>query len=466
MFAGPKAPFVPTDIERVDIGDAAIGALDDDSAVNPNDGTYYGVYEVALPDGVAARFRAKSDDFPPTLSVYAPDGRLMGTGPAMAEQNTNLLVRPVTGGGIHTIVVSAPDAGMHGSFRLAVDTIDEPDEHLSFPGETSGVVYDDRLTDPDALPYSAHALELYESGGLELEVESEDFAPRLMLFDADSGELLVEAVGTSSHPARLTTIAPAGSYEVAVAARKDNPDGYYHLRADHADFDSLEDFAVGDPHQSVLTWKRSDIPGIDYTGRGFEVEVDEPAVFDARLDTGAFEGLLVLTDAQGAAVAKADSVLLDTTVVRLSRPLDPGTYTLWVSSVYGAEQQGPFELHTEFRDPPATEQLVPDATVKGALTEGSLIHPRRQSFVEYYTVELDAPTRLAIELKSDEFDPYLFVEHDETGELVADNHDAGLGTTDSLIEQRFDAGTYRIGVTSLAPDIKGTFTLLVDRALP
>lgn len=224
-----------------------------------------------------------------------------------------------------------------------------------------------------------------------------------------------------------------------------------------------QQFTIGETYRGVLDWQRVDVPGTDHTGDAFELRVDEDALLHAHLYVEDFDGELVVTDEDDNRVARAGADGRSVDPVRLGETLEPGDYTLFVGA--DPDSQGSFELLVELDEPPGVETLRPDTTVDGMLTDRARVLEQRQSFVVFHRLKLEEPTRLELLLKSEDFDAYLFVV-DGDGELIADNHDAHIGTTDSRIEQQFEPGSYRIGATSLTPATTGAFELTVQRTLP
>lgn len=457
-LGGPDLPSSPDEITEIQLGESAELTLDEDAPINLVDGAPYRVYQLELQQDATLSISATSSDLPPTISLYGPDGQLLGWGPAVHDEYSNLLVRPSAGEGTYTVVVSSPSADMTGSVALSVDTIDEPQEPLAFPGTTEGIVYDDGSDDEH--PRRAHPLQLDEPTGLHLTVDSSDFTPRLALVDADTGETLDEAYPVRNNPPEIRTFAPAGDYKVVVIGDQLGPDGRFELTTDTIDLQPPEQFEPGTTLRSALNWERAEIAKTGNMGLPFELQLEDHQLVYAQLHTDEFEGLLVITDEDDNAVAWADSRLVEGEPVRLGRPTTPGDYTLWVSSVYGG--QGTFELTVDLNEPPLPGDLELDAHLEGTLTEGSIIFPDHQSFVEFFDVTLEETKTLDIEARSQDFDTYLFVT-DEDHNTVADNHDADIGTTDSRITREFEPGEYTIGVTSFTPHTQGSFELTVER---
>ena len=469
LFAPERPTFEPRDRPQIE-ADTTHEATLDNGAVNPRDGTPYRAFEIELTEGDAISVETGGDDFTPTLALYGPDGALIGASTARDDDRSRLL-RPVSSTGTHLIVVAAGRVDDTGSFALSVEAIDPPRDTLSYPGETTGIVIGEGDTTGDgAIRHSTHTLEIDEPTAIELVVDADGFEPELRLVDADDeARLFVAGADATAEPHRasMVTALPAGTYELDVTRRGLGADGYYELTATGYDADTPRDFRLDETFRGVLGIDRPELSFLSgQTAQPLAIELDSESVLDVRLHTDSFDGRLLVTDADDVPVVETSTDPTNRADVRLIRPFEPGDYTLWVGSLApGVQQQGPYRLETERRDPPTAAPIELDTTIDGALTEGSAIYPPRHAFVEYYKVEIDEPTHLKIDLESREFDAYLFVENADS-EVVAENDDAHIGTTDARIEREFDPGTYRIGATTFTPDTLGHFELRVIRTIP
>lgn len=82
-------------------------------------------------------------------------------------------------------------------------------------------------------------------------------------------------------------------------------------------------------------------------------------------------------------------------------------------------------------------------------------------YLQILTIKLEAGVLYQIDLRGENFDPYLKIE-DENKNLVAQDDDSG-GGLDSLIFFRPQAtGTYRLVVTTYAPNTVGWYSYKVQ----
>lgn len=104
-------------------------------------------------------------------------------------------------------------------------------------------------------------------------------------------------------------------------------------------------------------------------------------------------------------------------------------------------------------------------TVQGWLGEGSLLLFGDGSWSDVYTLYGTAGDELVIEMRSQDFDTYLALNDDTSGQLAWD--DDGAGGTDSRIAIRLPyTGAYHILANAYFPETGGDYTLSVRRALP
>lgn len=470
----PPPNFVDDDPVQLEIGADRTDSFDPDAPVNPGDGTPFRLYEIELEEGEAVRVTARAEAMGPGLAMYDPEGRLHGLSTISDVRARTRLIRPAASSGTHLLVVSAPGTEPPESFELTVENAATPGDTIEVPGETAGILWEPGAGPAPGAdqrhPYTggarfSHHLDVDEHIFAQFEARSDDFEPRLTLVDPEEGQILIDksAGGTETS---LRTSLPAGNYQVWVSRPDPGPDGSYELDARSPDYDSPEQFEIGRSFSSWFDWDGPAIqtgPGDAARGRALELTVDEPATIDAAVDAPDFSGVLLLTRPDGSLVEQADSARGEDLDARLVHPLESGKYVLWVTGP--GDARGEFELATELRDVPEAEKLELDATVEGRLDDGAVPHRDRHTPVEFYEVELEEDRPLRIGLVSEDFDAHLIVE-DETGEVVAENDDADIGTTDAEIERDFEAGRYRIGVTTFVPGERGDYELDVVRAIP
>ncbi|MFT0797086.1 peptidase M8, partial [Synechococcus sp. H70.1] len=99
-------------------------------------------------------------------------------------------------------------------------------------------------------------------------------------------------------------------------------------------------------------------------------------------------------------------------------------------------------------------------TVTGRLTTSSPRDPRRPDhFIQEFLLSASAGQTVRIQLSSSEFDTYLFIVNQATGEVIAENDDFG-GSRNSQLDLVVQAGiNYLVRVSSYNPGATGAFQL-------
>jgi len=192
------------------------------------------------------------------------------------------------------------------------------------------------------------------------------------------------------------------------------------------------------------------------------------------LTSADFDAYLYLTDAQGNVIEEDDDGGIAPNA-RIIRTLDPGQYYVLANTLRRGES-GEYHLRVRPRQPcelsAATVELKPNQIVEGALGETSCMlkeiapalarsnpHPNRfdNSYVKPYRLRLDRTGVIRIDLRSSQFDSFLWL-LDENYKRIAANDD-GRGR-DAVIVQELRPGTYYVLVNSAGTrPSTGEFTL-------
>lgn len=438
---------------------------------NAVDGSPYRVYRLRLDRGDIIRIQAESPEFSPRLTLYSPEGDLLGvTGnDAHFAGNQTQLIRQVASGGAHLVVVSGRGHLSLGSFEIRAERLAESGA-LDFPGEVQGFLYEGKGIHPTTGgPFGAHRFTVTEEGFVEVVLESRDFEPFVSLVSADGETILAERFDDGVRARILARLTP-GDYEVWATAGREWRDGRYLLRVGTTEVDASETFELGRRYQGFLSWDRESIPGSERTGHPLAFELDEATVLDVIMRSNDFDSYLVLTDQEGNFITDDDDSGGDLDA-RISWPLQAGSYLIWATS-FSEEETGLFRIETTLRGEitdmvgtTGSRSIEIGDTSRGSLTQANPNYGPRGTRVAYYTIEIEEEMEVQINLRSTEFDAFLVLE-DAQGTVILENDDAYFGTTDALITRRLEPGSYRIAVTTYAADMVGSYTLEVDRAAP
>lgn len=214
------------------------GELGPGDGQNFKDGAYVDVYTFAGEAGERLELTVRSDALDPFLSVYAPDGRLLGANDDDAGRATTdahlELVLPAAGR--YLAVVSgfgALDTGPYeivrrGPARALAGR--RPAKALELPARLDAVLSASAEPAVDyGGPADLYAFELAEPLLLIADLSSLDFDAVLTLF-GPGGEVVAEADDSfTGTDARLQVELQPGRYELAAAAFSPEGAGPYHL---------------------------------------------------------------------------------------------------------------------------------------------------------------------------------------------------------------------------------------------
>lgn len=141
----------------------------------------------------------------------------------------------------------------------------------------------------------------------------------------------------------------------------------------------------------------------------------------------------------------------------VTRMLQAGEYLLWGGTFAG--NSGTVTLSVEESVPcPAAGVLALPSTVNGALAITDCpMEGYPSAFGDPWTLTLDAPTMVELNLTSAGFDTYLELRTADDEFLDADD-DGGAGT-DSRLVRMLPAGTYRVWATSFHGGVTGSYAL-------
>jgi hypothetical protein len=117
--------------------------------------------------------------------------------------------------------------------------------------------------------------------------------------------------------------------------------------------------------------------------------------------------------------------------------------------------------------PPGIPTLGVPQAVTGRLTTSSPRDPRRPThFIQDFLLSAPAGQTVRIQLSSIDFDTYLFIVNQATGEVIAENDDFG-GSTNSQLDLVVQAGiNYLVRVSSYDPGATGAFQLRTALVAP
>ncbi len=516
---GPVVPFPTADVDELEVNTSRSDRLRRSDLVNPRDGAPYRTYQIALNDGDVLRIVVETPDFSPGLSLFGPDGTLVGStevtrqraavhhdpyghhgygafgydpfghyghhgygaghGSHDSATGRRSLIRRASEPGMYTVVVSSLQSNEYGSYSLLTETV-ETAQTLTLPGETTGFLYEGGKVHPmTGSLLNTYPLEVTAEMSLELKLSSRDFSPMLTLVEASSERVLMERrPGMGERDVTLVTKLPPGQYELWVSSGDGGPDGQYRLHGQETTIDVSESFTLGQIYRGFLGWDLEPVTSSFRTGKPLTFTLDEPAILDALMQAQGFNSYLVLTDERGRILVEDDSSGFSYETAsywynpgvydaRIYWPLEPGTYTLWAAAAMEGEF-GTYQISTSLQEAPSEEAVRVGGTVRGALTQASGYHPTRYTPVEYITLEVTEHQEVQVEVRDTELMTYLIIE-DEWGSVVAETDPMSYyeyGAGPRRLRHVLAPGTYRLAVGSVGYGALGGFTVHVRAAGP
>ena len=178
------------------------------------------------------------------------------------------------------------------------------------------------------------------------------------------------------------------------------------------------------------------------------------------LNSTEFDGYLQLLDAKtGQLLGENDYVSRpEDATAELSFTVQAGIqYSVRVTS-YQSGEIGSYQVGLL----PADSTIVPDGNVFGILGQGDQANPTRPGSLrdDYLLSGTASGQRLQINLKSDDFDPYLQLINADTGQVIAENDDFQAGILDSRLNFAVQNGVnYLVRVTNATGGVVGRYTL-------
>lgn len=491
-------PFLMDQSQSIEMQDGISDRVGQGDYVNAVDGSAYRVYEVELDGDEMVAFTATSGELAPRLSVYGPDGTLIGASAAHqltphdhgyhghhGSPRATVVFEPHRRGS-YLVVISSGESGQFGAFELTMGTIDEPGTLR--PGESTDYYFQDGIAQNRGVirPVIAHRLVVDEEAIVTVGLQSREFDAYLYVAEAATGQVLAENDdwGGTSDSQVIVELAP-GEYEIWASSFSLPAAGSYSISVDEMRFEISREFHPGQPFDGFLGAQREPIPGSNRTGIPLDFSIAQSTTVDIVMHSEDLDSYLVLADGRGNYITEDDDGGGGLNA-RVRRELAAGDYTLWATS-HGEHEMGRFQIESALGGDQvvveggmgpgvggmlggvgvggqyieAIDSLGLGESLTGQLTTDLPVTGPRQTFVVYYELESVADAVVQIDLTSRDFDTYLVLEN-QAGQVLMENDDLAQDNTDSRITIELEAGTYRLGVTSFAPGEVGEFELQVE----
>lgn len=200
----------------------------------------------------------------------------------------------------------------------------------------------------------------------------------------------------------------------------------------------------------------------------YRLDLPEPRRVTLRLFSEEFDPFLTVEDAICAAgdpVAINDDCAPEERHSCLTLDLAAGTYYVFANSLLPGEG-GEYRLDIECAPTTPCAQcgagfVLCGDSIRSTLGPGDCGLGEGGSYIDAHRLDLDAPQRVTVRLRSEEFDTLLILEDPVcTGpEAIARSDDCAPGVEDSCITAELEEGTYFLLVTSAVARHRGEYTL-------
>ena len=296
--------------------------------------------------------------------------------------------------------------------------------------------------------------------------------------DLETGRLLLENddVDSGNRDSRIAATLAAGEYIIDAATYSADITGEFSLNIalpTKAGNSCLEDLGL---LTNEITRTGAWATGCDSIRRegshafyySFTLEREVNVQIDVASSQDPYLYLLSGSHETGQVLLENDDADADNHDSRISTTLEPGDYTIEVST-YSAGETGDFTLSIELLPPDdgCAEDLgliVDEVSRTSTWSEDcSSIH-REGSFARYYTFTLEDQTVIQIDVASPQ-DPYVYLIAGlrRTGQVLQENDDVERGNVNSRIVADLPAGDYTVEATTYDDGAIGRFAVRISR---
>ncbi len=439
------------------------GELTRDDGQNFKDGSFVEVVKFRARAEDVVDLRARSA-FPTVLSLYGPDGQLVGASDRR-DETTTILALELPQTGRYIVAVSGRTPNDLGPFTLSarwLDTVDNALLQITDGEATFTGVLSERDEQRQERYLDTFGLQIDTTGRYRLGIDSPVFDGALRLLQ---GETVITA-GDAVLERRLA----AGDYRLVATTTAADTLGIYTLTLT----------SLGNPESTLLSLP-DDVSGTldgsdpQRDGRfadayafvvrpARDTETDaEPTEVTIVLSASAFDPYLLLyreQDDGGEVLVAENDDGPDGPDALISEGLEPGRYRL-VATSFAPGRQGDYRLSLRTTEAERATIGLPDEVSAALSTDDAQQEGR---YRDRYLLIIDTTTELGIDLTSEVFDARLEL-RTESGDLIAEDDDGGDGTN-ARLQRTLTPARYYLVATSTFGAVTGPYTLSVVPTSP
>lgn len=401
-----------------------------------------------------------SSAFDPYLMVLTPDGETFRNDDYDGSSTRSRLELTLTESGRYRVTVTSFAAGETGNYRLELPGATA--EAAVVPvGTVSGRLEagDDRLA--DGAFFDTHTFEGRSGQRVVVDLRSEDFDTVLQVVPPTRDVERNDDVSESSQNSRLElTLHESGTYRVRVTSFDSGMTGDYTLELPVEGGGAMAATPSTSGPRSERGRLQSGDDRVDGKYRDihtFEGQPGEQMIVDLR--SSAFDPYLVVRAPSGATQTN-DDFAGSTSRSQLELAIqERGTYRVEVTS-YAADGTGAYELALF----PGRVGALADARVirqQGRLESGDETLGSGE-FKDNFFFEAVAGERVVIDLRSEEFDPYLILRPPVGDQQDNDDHE-GSASWSQIATTLTQTGTYTVTATTYKPGSTGGYEYVFTR---
>jgi hypothetical protein len=433
-------------------------------------GEYYDVVQKPVTAGESLVVDLESTAFDPYLIIRWPDGTESQNDDHEGSSSHSHLTATAPASGVAEILVTTYSPGSTGEYALRINGQSgiNPDAPVASAVET---VQGELSSNDDTLAngefFDAYTFQGLTGQNAVIELSSSAFDTYLVLVSPDGSYEENDDYESDQSRSRIELTLPTdGEYTIWATSYSGGETGSYTLSYPGAPTGvAIGTGAVaGETVGGRLESGDRTLQSGEYEDRyTFEGESGQAVTID--LHSTEFDPYLMLI-APSDEQEENDDYEGDTTRSRIDTTLaESGTYTVSVTS-YSAGETGAYVLTYPGAEG-ALSTGTPSGSFSGTVGGNQTVTGRLQpgditlssgEFEDIYSFEATAGDSVQIDLRSDEFDPYLLLIAPSGEQEENDDHE-GSGSHSRIVWELPETGTYRVGVTSYEVGETGEYTL-------
>jgi thiol-disulfide isomerase/thioredoxin len=445
-----------------------------------NQGKYFKLYKVRLQKDKTYQIDLMSKDFDAYLLLKSGDGTMLAEDDdGGGGLNSRIVFTPRETAEYHVVATTEPRQAT-GEFTLVVGVKGAVAGASELKLQDGKAVVQSNLGAGDPMEQGKQVKPFtcrFEQGKTyQIDLASTDFDSYLYLFGPDGTKLGEDDDGGGELNSRLVwTAAVTGKYRILATSLNGQDTGNFTLsvaetvtpKAQPVKVTTLKLSAGKATEEGRLTEESPRF--LKKPAQHYEIALEGGKTYQIDLASTDFDAFLYLQDKLGRPLSQDDDSGGNTNARIVYAVKDSGTYRILAAS-FNNGGVGAYTLTITESDARNKATLLKATDVKldgGKLTvEGELAGTDarfQNKSAKAYSVKLEGGKSYRIDLASNDFDAYLYLQ-DDNGNLLAQDDDSGGNNDARIIHEPRETGTFRIVACSLDGNGTGKFTLSINEA--